>query len=64
MATKKTAALVRVVLVLPATASATASVITIATAMGMNVEKRFHPKGGGRPSFVGGRGKPIMDLLA
>ena len=37
---------------------------TIATAMGMNVEKRFHPKGGGRPSFVGGRGKPIMDLLA
>ena len=37
---------------------------TIATAMGMNVEKRFHPKGGGRPSFVGGRGKPIMALLA
>ena len=36
---------------------------TIATAMGMNVEKRFHPKGGGRPSFVGGRGKPIMELL-
>ena len=36
---------------------------TIATALGMDVEKRFHPKGSGRPSFVGGRGKPIMALL-
>ena len=36
---------------------------TIATALGMNVEERFHPKGSGRPSFVGGRGKPITALL-
>jgi len=36
---------------------------TIATALGMDVEKRYHPKGSGRPSFVGGRGKPIMPLL-
>ncbi len=36
---------------------------TIATALGMNVEKRYHPKGAGRPSFVGGRGKPIDALL-
>tara|TARA_B100001964_G_scaffold176630_1_gene194599 strand:+ start:27 stop:434 length:408 start_codon:yes stop_codon:yes gene_type:complete len=36
---------------------------TIATALGMDVEERYHPKGSGRPSFVGGRGKPIMDLL-
>ena len=36
---------------------------TIATALGMDVEKRYHPKGAGRPSFVGGRGKPIDALL-
>jgi len=37
---------------------------TIATALGMDVEERYHPKGSGRPSFVGGRGKPIEALLA
>ena len=37
---------------------------TVATALGMDVEDRYHPKGAGRPSFVGGRGKPIMELLA
>ena len=36
---------------------------TIATALGMDVEERYHPKGSGRPSFVGGRGKPIKALL-